>query len=102
MKDELGIEIKCENCCECANRHYGQRGVCKDMGGEGTLDERNFEPDFIALKARILELQFERDKFKAFVEKVANDDKETERWIQTGELIDEARALLRGESEAGK
>lgn len=47
-------------------------------------------------------MQFERDKFKAFVEKVANDDKETERWIQTGELIDEARALLRRESEAGK
>lgn len=74
-KNELGIKIKCENClhwndgCDFKPSHKRQSGVC--------LRSVYFAPSNNAMESRILELQAERDKFKAPVEKVANDDKET-------------------------
>jgi Protein of unknown function (DUF551). len=58
MKNELGIEICCENCCECFDRHYNTGLICRELGGDG---EGIFDPLPRAFKARIKELQAERD-----------------------------------------
>lgn len=94
MKDSLGIDKTCENClhwndgCGFKPSHKRQSGVC--------LRNVYFAPSNNAMESRILELQVERDKFKAFVQRARNISHERSAIIA---LHDEARALLSGESE---
>lgn len=94
MKNELGIEICCENCFRYEMQNHSMKAcallVCLD----------SFAPSKEALEARIVELQAARDKLKAFVEKVATyPSSDFGMGICKG-IKAEARELL--ESEGGK
>lgn len=83
-------------CTECG-AETDAYGVERDaMDAWNRRVKPMFTPSNNAMESRILELQAERDKFKAFVRKARNISHERSAIIA---LHDEARDLLRRESE---